>query len=120
MLDNGTFLLSEGRSLVVSVDNRESDEIDNLGIWISVYHEGELDMDSVILLRYEDLRQIYEDLKWENDNPHVIDQNINKGIRISQSKPREEPSVWIEFKEIYDILVNCKSKYKEDEQQVKA
>lgn len=111
MLNNGTFLLTEGRSLVVNVDNLESDEIENLGIWISIYHEGELDMDSVIFLRYDELREVYEDIKWENENGHVVDQNT-KGIRLSQPKHKDEPSVWVDFKEIYDILVNCKTKYR--------
>lgn len=111
MLDNGTFLLTEGRSLVVNVDNLESDEIENAGAWISVYHEGELDMDSVILLRYGELKKIYEDIKWGNENGHVVDQNT-KGIRLSQSEHKDEPSIWVDFREIYDILVNCKTKYK--------
>jgi len=114
MLNDGTFLLSEGRSLVVSITNADSSELDNLAMWISVYHEGELDMDSIILMRYEELHDVYKDLKWENENDHVVKRNVHRGIRISQSKPKDEPSVWLKYKEIYDILVNCKNKFKQN------
>lgn len=112
MLKNNVKILHDGKSVVLNFYRaEEANSMDDMLVEVAVYYNGQMALDQIMTLKCGTIRQIYEDLRWGNENELILDGPFEHGWKIIKTPGHIRSYLMLTKKEIYNILLKSYQYY---------